>query len=97
MKTKKLKLRKEIIATLNKSTMSGVLGGVEIITDKNCASLKEIACFTQPCRLTEEVKCVDETKASVCGACIPRTESKCPTMFLNCATADMACKVTDFC
>lgn len=97
MKTKKLELRKEIIATLNKSTMSEVWGGFEFLTDNNCTSLKEIVCRTQPCRLTEEVKCIDETKASVCAACIPRTESKCPTMLLNCATADMRCKVTDFC
>ena len=46
MKAKKLELKKEVIATLNKSKMSGLWGGLEGVTIDTCVSAGNLLCFT---------------------------------------------------
>lgn len=99
MKIRKLELRKEIIATLNKSTMSGVWGGWAIVTNNTCASLKENLCDSKFCiPFTKAVTCEVKTQqVSLCQPCFPPTETRCESGLEACPSVNVICKMTEFC
>ncbi len=97
MKAKKLELKKEVIATLNKSKMSGLWGGLEGVTIDTCASAGNLLCNTLRCLVSRDIDCGTEDQASVCNPCLPKTESHCQTMQENCTSMNIRCKLTDFC
>lgn len=85
MKKRKLELKKEVIVTLNQSTMAELRGGVGIepFTD-DCPSQGIKLCKTNTCGDTDLCKlaklCAVKTDPSICYACIPATEYKCESV-----------------
>lgn len=67
---KKLALKKQVIATLNKSMMSGILGGetvVHPVTYENCETRLENNCETGSCIASfEETQCRCISQDIVC-------------------------------